>query len=114
MVRFTKINNTEVPVSFGNATLIRFEEETGISILTLGQETLNYKNTLKLIYEALRDGHRKEGKSFDWTFEDMCDEFDEDMAAINRVMELFSNSMPDAEKKTKTSRTKAHQTQVKL
>jgi hypothetical protein len=44
----------------------------------------------------------------------MCDEFDEDMAAINRVMELFSNSMPDAEKKTKTSRTKAHQTQVKV
>ena len=114
MVRFTKINNTEVPVSFGNATLIRFEEETGISILTLGQETLNYKNTLKLIYEALRDGHRKEGRSFDWTFEDMGDEFDEDMAAINRVMELFSNSMPDAEKKTKTSRTKSHQTQVKV
>ena len=86
MVRFTKINNTEVPVSFGNATLIRFEEETGISILQLGQETLNYKNTLKLIYEALRDGHRKEGKSFDWSFEDMCDEFDEDRAGINRVM----------------------------
>lgn len=100
MVRYTKINDNEVPVSFGNAALIRFEEETGVSILNLGKETLNYKNTLKLIYEALRDGYRKEGKSFDWSFEDMCDELDEDMAAINRVMEVFNNSMK-GEKKTK-------------
>jgi len=113
MVRFTKINNKEVPVSFGNATLIRFEEETGISILTLGTETLNYKNTLMLIFEALRDGHRKEKIELKWTFEDMCDQLDEDMEAINRIMSLFGNSMPSSEKKTKTSRTKAHLTQTK-
>ena len=101
MVRFTKINNKEVPVSFGNATLIRFEEETGISILTLGAETLNYKNTLMLIYEALRDGHRKEKIELKWTFEDMCDQLDEDMEAINRIMSLFGNSMPSSEKKRK-------------
>jgi hypothetical protein len=113
MVRFTKINNKEVPVSFGNATLIRFEEETGISILTLGQSPLNYKDSLKLIFEGLRDGHRKEGIKFDLTFEDMCDELDEDMDAITRIMNLFANSMPTEEKKTKTSRTKAHLTQTK-
>ena len=102
MVRYTQIAGKEVPVSFGNAALIRFEEETGISILNLGTTPLNYKNSLVLIFEGLRDGHRKDKKDFTMTFDDLCDYLDEDPNALSRIMDLLNKSMPTPdEKKTK-------------
>jgi hypothetical protein len=102
MVRHTQLAGKEVPVSFGNAALIRFEEETGISILNLGTTPLNYKNSLILIYEGLRDGHRKDKKDFTMTFDDLCDYLDEDAEALVRIMDLLNKAMPVSdEKKTK-------------
>lgn len=102
MVRYTQLAGKEVPVSFGNAALIRFEEETGISILNLGTTALNYKNSLILIYEGLRDGHRKDKKDFTMTFDDLCDYLDEDTDALMRIMDLLNKTMPVSdEKKTK-------------
>ena len=102
MVRYTQIAGKEVPVSFGNAALIRFEEETGISILNLGTTPLNYKNSLVLIFEGLRDGHRKDKKDFTMTFDDLCDDLEEDPNALTRIMDLLNKSMPTPdEKKTK-------------
>lgn len=106
MVKFTKIAGQEVPVSFGNATLIRFEEETGISILNLGTTPLNYKNTLVLIYEGIRDGYRKAQRNLDLDFDAVCDLLDEDPHAINRIIEIFTGSLPkeaNSEKKMKVA-----------
>jgi hypothetical protein len=101
MVRHTQIAGIEVPVSFGNAALIRFEEETGISILTLGTTPLNYKNTLILIYEGIRDGYRKAKKNLDIDFDEMCDLLDEEPQAINRIVQILTNSLPMGETEEK-------------
>lgn len=112
MIRHTTLAGKEVPVSFGNAALIRFEEETGISILNLGNTPLNYKNSLKLIYEGLRDGHRKANKDFTMTFDDLCDYLDEDTEALTRIMDLLTKSMPGNDEKK--SNRKADKTNLKL
>lgn len=82
-----------MPFSFGNAALVAFERETGISLIG-GNLNLNYEATLQLAYVAARDGARKERKDFGLTFEDFCDALDEDRNALTKIMDAFSNSMP--------------------
>lgn len=103
MIKTATLAGKEYPVSFGNAALALFERETGVSIATIGEDT-PYFNTLRLIWCGMRDGGRKAGKPFLLEFEAFCDLLDEDADAVQRLMDVFTESMPvpaDGEKKAK-------------
>lgn len=101
------IAGKKYPVSFGNAALLRFERETGVSILNMG-EALTYERLLQLAHCALADGARKAKQDFALSFDDMLDLLDEDTTALGRLMNLYQESMPQVgagdEKKGKGKR----------
>lgn len=104
MLNYVKIGEKEYPVSFGNAALVAFEADTGISISSIGENT-PYSNTIRLVYIALRDGARRAKQEFTMTFEAMCDLLDDHPGALETIMTAFESSMPvPGEKKVKAAR----------
>lgn len=116
-MNFTKVTiaEAEYPVSFGMNALAAFTRNAGLSLKQLGdlEEHLDLQNTLLLVHCGLSDGHRKARKAgeasgqFTLTLEDVGDLMDADSNALQKVLDVFTQSMPNAkEGNGQTQRTK--------
>lgn len=106
MLKYTTIAGKEYPISFGTASRVSFESETGIPITEIGTGTA-YSHSLRLLFSGLRDGARQAKTNFNLDFYDFCDLLDEDPEAIPRLEAIFHESLPEppnSEKKAKPAR----------
>ena len=98
------IAEADYPVSFGMNALAAFTRNAGLSLKDLGrlEESLDLQNALLLVHCGLADGHRKARKAgeatgqFTLTIEDVGDMLDSDAEAMQKVLSVFSESMPSA------------------
>ena len=96
MIKTATLAGKDYPVSFGKAALVLFETETGVSVTEISNGA-SYSNSLRLIWCGLRDGGRKAGTPFPLDFEGFCDLLDEDPEAEQRLIDVFSSSIPAAD-----------------
>ena len=99
-----KIGETEYPIAFGMFALSEFLEEVGLTLSELGNlgSSLTLKQALKLAYIGFEDGARKAKEEFDLSFEDVCDLFDDDQDALQNVLGVFADSLPEGGNEKKT------------
>ena len=93
-------NNKTYPVKFGMAALSEFLDSEGLSLSqmeAIGQN-LTLTRAIKLVHIGLKHGARVAGKDFENSFEDTCDLLDADPELMNKVLQVFQNQMPQAEK----------------
>lgn len=93
-------NNKTYPVKFGMAALSEFLDSEGLSLSqmeAIGQN-LTLTRAIKLVHIGLKHGARVAGKEFENNFEDTCDLLDADPELMNKVLQVFQNQMPQAEK----------------
>ena len=102
-------NGKTLPFSFGMAALSRFCEQEGITLQGLNELGANLTplKALRLIEAGLKDGHRREGKEYTLTIDDIGDLIDDDPNFMANCMELVNGSMPDSGNGKAGSRTKA-------
>ena len=107
------INGKDYPVKYGFAALRLFTEATGTNLKELQKlgEEITMTQALALIWAGLKDGARVMKVDFNLSIDEVADLIDEDQEAMNRVLEVFQESLaPEksgkrkAKKKTKTKR----------
>lgn len=97
MTHEVKVNGKAFPCSFGMAALSHFLDTQGLKLAdleTFGEDGLSLTAALQLVYEGIKDGHRREKKPFDMSYEDVCDLVDQDQSLIGQCIEVFGKSMP--------------------
>ncbi len=89
------INGKDYPVKYGFAALRHFSDVTGITIGELGKlgEDITMTQAIALVWAGLKDGARVQKISFDLTLDDVADILDEDQAAMEKVIAVFSKSL---------------------
>ena len=104
MYTTVEINGRNFPVSFGQNALAQFGRQAGLSLSALNALSLDTLDLLALhllIWCGLKDGHRKARKAneakgqFNLEVEDVADMLDDDPGAIERILGVFSESMPE-------------------
>jgi len=104
MYHMIEIAGQKYPVSFGQNALAQFGRNAGLSLSALNSlsvDTLDLLNLHTLIWCGMKDGHRKARKAgeakgqFMAEIEDIGDLLDMDAGAIERILGVFSESMPD-------------------
>lgn len=97
------------PIKFGMNALRLWTKDIGISLhgINMWIKDPDIDGTIKLLYYGLKDGARYVDKSFDLTFEQVCDLTD-DMDKIVKGFDLFLGQYSDGsggedEKKVKES-----------
>jgi hypothetical protein len=98
-VKLTKNGNQcEMHLHFGWGALRHWTNATGNSISDLerGKE-MTVEETMWLIWAGLKQGAYKAGQPFDTTIDDVADLMDENPTLIMSAMELFAQSLPQAE-----------------
>lgn len=85
-----------LPFSWGMAALTRFCEENDLSLNDFAQleKEMKPRVLLSLMWHGFKDGHRKEGKDFAMTIDDIADMMDESEGLMQRCMDAVANSMP--------------------
>jgi hypothetical protein len=93
MYEIVIINGKDYACRFGMNSLRLYCKETNINLTDLDKlgENMTLDDACYLIKAGLTDGARKAGKEFDLTVEDIADMLDEDMDALQKVMEVFTN-----------------------
>lgn len=92
MYQLITINGKELPIRFGMNALRIFGKNTNTSLndmQNLGAD-MKLDDSIHLIKAGLEDGHRKAGKPFSITVEDISDWMDDDMDLIVRAMDIFN------------------------
>tara|TARA_R110000751_G_scaffold119032_2_gene219505 strand:- start:51 stop:395 length:345 start_codon:yes stop_codon:yes gene_type:complete len=95
MFEYIKINKKTMPVKYGFNALRHFSRMTGTSINdmeNLGNK-MTFDTALTLIFCGLLDGARAAKEDFKYTIDDLADDLDNDMGAIDRCMGLFADQM---------------------
>ncbi len=112
MFDYVKINGKLRPCKFGFNALRIFSRITGISISEMEKigENMTFDTAITLIHCGLIDGARKAKEEFNYTIDDLADDLDGDMSAIERCMVLFTEQIGgkelDTQKKTKKTKEK--------
>ena len=86
MFEYIKINKKTMPVKYGFNALRHFSRMTGTSINdmeNLGNK-MTFDTALTLIFCGLLDGARAAKEDFKYTIDDLADDLDNDMGAIDR------------------------------
>ena len=93
MYELITINNKEIPIFFGMNALRLFCKATNKSLNDLSSlgSNMSLDDSCELIKAGLIDGHRKAGKDFKMTIEDIADLLDDDMDLLARAMDIFSS-----------------------
>lgn len=90
-VTYNQIGDKKYPYYFGTTAIAQFLDEfpemTG-AIMGKGDDSPEFTITamLKMAYYGLKSGHRKVGKPFDMTIEDIGDLMDIDADAFNKMI----------------------------
>mgnify|MGYP006969370929 FL=1 len=92
MFELITINGKELPIKYGMNALRIFCKATNKTLGDLEKlgNHLTLDDSVHLIIAGLKDGHRKAGKPFNLTVEDISDVLDDDISIIERAMEIFS------------------------
>lgn len=92
VVQNVEISKKKYPVFFGFNALRIYCDITGKAIGELDNlsETLTLGDAVTLIWCGLKDGARKKEKEFNLTMDELSDEFDSDMEALTRCLEVFA------------------------
>ena len=95
MFEYIKINDKKMACKFGFNALRHFSKETGTSIQDMGKigNDMTFETAIQLIYCGLKDGARAAKDVFTYTIDDLGDDLDYDMEAIERCMTLFTEQM---------------------
>jgi|5_EtaG_2_1085323.scaffolds.fasta_scaffold103129_2 hypothetical protein len=95
MFEYVSINEKKRPCKFGFNALRHFSRMTGTSISEMEAlgENMTFDVALALIYCGLKDGARAAKENFDYSLDDLGDDLDYDMSAIERCMVLFAEQM---------------------
>jgi hypothetical protein len=88
-----------LPFSFGMAALAKFCRAHGMTLQDLGRigEGMEPDVLLSLVWHGFADGHRLEGKGFALTTDDIGDLIDENTGLLEKCMQVFAGSMPQAD-----------------
>lgn len=105
MFEYVKINEKPMPVKYGFNALRHFSRMTGTSINDMENlgNSMTFDTALTLIFCGLMDGARAAKEEFKYTLDDLADDLDSDMGAIDRCMTLFADQMGGKEAKKKQS-----------
>jgi hypothetical protein len=108
MFEYVKINGKKMPVKYGFNALRHFSRMTGISINQMESlsNNMTFDTALTLIFCGLMDGARAAKEKFSYTIDDLADDLDTDMTAIDRCMTLFADQMGGKETEEKKSQPK--------
>ena len=107
MFEYVIVNEKKFACKFGFNALRHFSKATGTSIQDMGKlgNDMNFDTAIQLIFCGLQDGARAAKEEFNYTVDDLGDDLDFDMDAIERCMTLFTeqmgNSQKDKKKETK-------------
>jgi len=95
MFEYVKINGKKRPCKFGFNALRHFSRMTGIGISEMDKigDNMTFDTALALIYCGLKDGARASKEDFIYTMDDLGDDLDYDISAIERCMVLFTEMM---------------------
>ena len=115
MYEYVEINGVKRPVKFGFNALRKFSKLTGTSIQDMEGLGVNmtFDTAIHLIYCGLMDGCRASKEVFDYTIDDLGDDLDGDMSAIERCMTLFAEQMGGKETNQKKNQVKNMPKKVK-
>jgi len=102
------IAGQDYPVKYGFAALRAFSDATGTTLGELGSlgESMTITQTIALVWAGLKDGARVTKTDFHLTLDDVADLLDEDSSAMEKVLEVFANSLANSGNKKKASRIK--------
>tara|TARA_R100000081_G_C4648625_1_gene81528 strand:- start:24 stop:440 length:417 start_codon:yes stop_codon:yes gene_type:complete len=108
MFEYVKINEKNRAVKFGFNALRHFSRMTGMKIQDMDKigVDMTFDTALTLIYCGLMDGSRAAKEEFDYTIEDLADDLDNDMGAIERCMVVFTEMMTPATQEKKSRKEK--------
>ena len=108
MFEYVIVNEKKFPCKFGFNALRHFSRITGTSIQDMGQlgNDMNFDTAIQLIFCGLMDGARAAKEKFNYTIDDLGDDLDYDMDAIERCMSLFTEQMGGMNKDKKKAPTK--------
>lgn len=106
MTHTIQVSGKELPVSFSMRALnhfcIKHKLTIGQSFEMLGGGNnegnpiqLTYEQIADLFFFGLKEGHRKEGKKFSLSTDDVMDLFDEKPGLLTEVLEIYGNSLAE-------------------
>ena len=104
MFEYVKINDRTMAVKFGFNALRHFSRMTNTSIADFDKigTDMTFDTALILIYCGLQDGARCAKEEFNYTVDDLADDLDNDMSAIEKCMVIFTEMMtPNKDSKKK-------------
>jgi hypothetical protein len=82
-----------MPCRFGMNSLRIFTKMSGIELMEIEKigENMDLDMAIQLAWCGLKDGHRKAGKDFDLSVDDVADMLDYDMDSLTKIMDVFAN-----------------------
>jgi|TARA_R100000426_G_C4817462_1_gene109045 hypothetical protein len=92
MFEIVILNKKDFPIRFGMNALRIYCKKTNTSLQDLDKlgQDLSLDNACQLILAGLQDGARVAGKQFSLTVEDVADILDDDMDALQKCFDVFS------------------------
>ncbi len=92
MYELITINKTQMPIRFGMNALRLFCKATNKNLNDLSKlgQDLSLDDSVHLINAGLKDGHRKAGKEYSFTIEDVSDWLDDDINILTEAMNIFA------------------------
>lgn len=94
------IDGKDYPVKYGFAALRIFSEATGTTLNDLAKlgDNISITQALALVWAGLKDGARAMGTDFELSIDDVADLLDNDQEAMEKVLEVFQDSLAKPEK----------------
>lgn len=95
MFEYVTVNGKNFPCKYGFNALRHFSRMTGTSIAQMENigNNMTFDTALILVFCGLKDGARAAKEDFNYTMDDLGDDLDSDMGAIERCMNLFAEQM---------------------
>lgn len=92
MTEKVTINKIDYPMYFGFNALRLFSKNTGLGFSELSKlgTNMDIDQAVQLIWAGLKDGARKSKTEFTLDIEQLADQFDDDMEALSRCIEIFA------------------------
>tara|TARA_R100000656_G_scaffold14887_2_gene14626 strand:+ start:4183 stop:4533 length:351 start_codon:yes stop_codon:yes gene_type:complete len=106
MYEIIEINGKKLPIKFGFSALRKFSKITGMKLqdMEVLGNNMTLDSAITMIHCAIVDGHRVAKEECTYTSDDLADDLDTDMEAIERAMNIFAEMMSGAEKKEKVKK----------
>lgn len=94
MRQLIKINNVDYPISFNSRAVGTWSHAMGISMRAFANlsDDITILQSVNLLFYALQEGHRLEGKPFTITLDDCWEYTDSNDALLGKLFELLLKS----------------------